>query len=157
MTRFPCHPFAALFCVLALGCGSDIISPTSPDDPLPVSPPTAPYSQTDLRVGSGAEAVKGYMVTVIYTGWVYDPSRESGKGAMFDTNVGGRWTYPFLLGAGQASPGWDRGVLGMRVGGLRRLVLPPELGYGGRPAIAASVPPQSTLVYEIELDDCWDE
>jgi FKBP-type peptidyl-prolyl cis-trans isomerase FkpA len=120
-------------------------------DSTPTQPtPRAEYSVTDLRVGSGAEATAGKRLTVNYTGWMYNPSGTDGKGQQFDTSVG-RGAYSFTLGAGQVISGWDRGVGGMRVGGQRRLVLPPELAYGssGNPPI----PPNATLVFDIELLD----
>ena len=84
-------------------------------------------------------------------GWLYDPTRPEQKGAQFETSVG-RAPFAFTLGIGQVIRGWDQGVTGMKVGGLRRLVLPPELAYGagGSPPV---IPPNATLVFEIELLD----
>jgi FKBP-type peptidyl-prolyl cis-trans isomerase len=126
----------------AAACGDD--SPNSP------TPPRAEYSQTDLRVGSGTEATAGRRLSVHYTGWLYNPSGQDGKGQQFDTSVG-RGPFPFTLGAGQVISGWDRGVVGMRVGGQRRLVLPPELAYG--PGGNGPIPGNATLVFDIELLD----
>jgi FKBP-type peptidyl-prolyl cis-trans isomerase FkpA len=129
---------------LAAACGGD--SGTSPS-----STASAPYSQTDLRVGTGAEATTGRAATVNYTGWLYDAGRAENKGAQFDSSLSaGRQPFVFTLGAGQVIRGWDQGVVGMRVGGQRRLVLPPELAYGsaGRPP---EIPRNSTLVFDIEL------
>jgi FKBP-type peptidyl-prolyl cis-trans isomerase FkpA len=128
--------------VLAAGCGGD--SGTSPSG----STPTAPYSQTDLRLGTGADATAGRRATVNYTGWLYDPTRTDGKGAQFDTSVG-RPPFTFTLGAGQVIRGWDQGVVGMKVGGQRRLVLPAELGYGAQGN--GPIPGGATLVFDIEL------
>jgi FKBP-type peptidyl-prolyl cis-trans isomerase len=117
------------------------------DDPSPTQPtPRAEYSVTDLRVGTGAEATAGKRLSVNYTGWLYNPSGTDGKGSRFD---GG--SYAFTLGASQVISGWDRGVVGMRVGGQRRLVLPPELAYG--PSGNGPIPPNATLVFDIELLD----
>jgi len=132
---------AALFAaVAAAGCGDD----SNPNSPTP----RGEYSQTDVRVGTGAEAVNGKRLSVNYTGWLYNPSATEGKGQQFDSSVG-RGAFPFTLGSGQVISGWDRGVVGMRVGGLRRLVLPPELAYGA--AGNGPIPGNATLVFDIEL------
>ena len=86
-----------------------------------------------------------------YTGWLYDPGRTEAKGSQFETSVG-RTPFAFTLGAGAVIRGWDQGVAGMRVGGLRRLILPPELAYGGAGSPPV-IPPNATLVFEIELLD----
>ena len=123
-------------------CGDD-------SDPSPTQPtPRAEYSATDLRVGSGTEATTGRTLTVNYTGWLYNPSGPDGKGSQFDSSVG-KAPFSFPLGAGRVITGWDRGVAGMRVGGQRRLVLPPELAYGA--SGNGPIPPNSTLVFDIEL------
>ena len=118
----------------------------------PVSPiqPRAEFSQVDLRAGTGAEAATGRRVTVHYTGWLYNPSGPDGKGQLFQTSVGGA-PFSVVLGAGQVIRGWDQGVVGMRVGGVRRLVLPPELAYGQTGS--GPIPPNATIVFEIELLD----
>lgn len=108
----------------------------------------APYAVTDLRVGTGGDAVTGRILTVHYTGWLYNSSQPDNKGAIFDTSVGGD-PFSFLLGAGQVIQGWDQGTAGMRVGGLRRLVIPPSLGYGS--VRNGTIPPNATLLFEIEL------
>ena len=102
-----------------------------------------PLKIEDLKVGTGAEAVAGKPVTVHYvgtltTGAKFDSSRDSGQG------------FQFKLGAGQVIKGWDEGVAGMKIGGLRKLTIPPELGYGagGYPPV---IPPNSTLIFEVEL------
>jgi FKBP-type peptidyl-prolyl cis-trans isomerase len=125
----------------AAGCGD-----SNPNEP---TPPRAEYSQTDLRVGTGTEATNGRTLTVNYTGWLYSPSGQDGKGSQFETSVGST-PFNFRLGIGGVIAGWDRGVAGMRIGGLRRLVLPPELAYGAAGA-APKIPPNSTLVFEVEL------
>ena len=128
----------ALSAALA-GCGSSPTSPTS-----------APFSQTDLRVGSGADAAAGKVVTVHYTGWLYDGSKNDGKGVQFETSVGGT-PFSFTLGFGQVIAGWDQGLPGMKVGGLRRLVIPPSLAYGS--VRNGPIPPNATLIFEVELVD----
>lgn len=114
-----------------------------------ITPTQTPiYSQTDLRIGAGDLAIAGLVVTVNYTGWLHDPSKPDEKGAVFDSSIG-RTPFAFPLGSGTVIPGWELGVPGMRVGGLRRLVIPPSLAYGD--TRAGSIPPYATLVFEIEL------
>jgi FKBP-type peptidyl-prolyl cis-trans isomerase len=97
---------------------------------------------TDLAAGAGAEAKSGKLVSVHYTGWLKD-------GTQFDSSVGGD-PFEFKLGAGEVIKGWDHGVAGMKVGGKRKLVIPPALGYGARGA-GDDIPPHATLVFEVEL------
>ncbi len=110
--------------------------------------PSVPYSQTDLVLGSGTEAVTGKLVTVDYTGWLYDPSKAGDKGAVFDTTTGGT-PFTFTLGGNSVIPGWEQGVPGMQVGGIRRLVIPPSLAYGS--TRNGPIPANATLLFEIEL------
>lgn len=128
-----------LLALVAAGCGD---SPTTPS--------TAPYKQTDVLLGTGTEATSGTTVTVNYTGWLYDASKLDGKGLQFDSSFGGD-PFAFTLGIGQVIQGWDQGVAGMKVGGLRRLVVPPSLAYG--PVRFGPIPPDATLVFDIELMD----
>lgn len=97
----------------------------------------------DLKVGIGAEATAGQNVKVHYTGWLTD-------GTKFDSSVDRGRPFEFPLGGGRVIAGWDQGVQGMRVGGKRRLTIPPELGYGARGA-GGVIPPNATLVFEVEL------
>ncbi len=126
--------------VLTTACGSS--SPTAPSGPTTLV-------ITDPRIGTGALAERGRVVTVNYTGWLYDGAAAENKGRRFDTSVGGE-PLARILGAGQLIAGWDQGLVGMRVGGLRRLVIPPALGYGsqGSPPV---IPGNATLVFDIEL------
>jgi FKBP-type peptidyl-prolyl cis-trans isomerase FkpA len=128
---------AGMLLVGAAACGD---SPTAPS--------TAPYRQTDVIPGSGTEAVTGTVVTVNYTGWLYDASKLDGKGLQFDSSSTTA-PFAFTLGTGQVIQGWDRGVAGMKVGGLRRLVVPPSLAYGA--VRYGPIPPDATLVFDIEL------
>jgi len=138
MRRLITRLMTSLLLFAAAGCGGSSDAPT-------VVTSSAPYSQTDLVVGFGPEATSARNVTVSYSGWFYDTSRPEGKGTQFDS----RPSFAFTLGRGEVIAGWDRGVLGMRVGGQRRLIIPPELAYGqsGR----ATIPPNATLIFDITL------
>lgn len=131
-------PIAGLLVVVAApACGNS--SPTSPTS-------SAPYSQTDLVVGTGTQAATGNRATVAYTGWLYDSNKADGKGTQFDSGTG----FAFTLGAGAVIKGWEQGVAGMKVGGQRRLVIPPALAYGSS-SPGAGIPPNATLVFDITL------
>lgn len=101
----------------------------------------------DVVVGTGAAASAGQHVTVHYTGWLYENGQA---GAKFDSSKDRNDPFDFPLGAGHVIRGWDEGVAGMQVGGTRRLVIPPELGYGARGA-GGVIPPNATLLFEVEL------
>jgi FKBP-type peptidyl-prolyl cis-trans isomerase FkpA len=125
------------------GCGGSS-TPTAPDQS------NIPFSQAELRAGTGAEATAGNRLSVNYAGWLYSPTAADNKGALFDTSVG-RGVFSFTLGAGQVIAGWDQGLVGLKVGGVRRLVIPPSLAYGA--SGNGPVPPNAALVFEIELLD----
>ena len=101
----------------------------------------------DTVVGTGAAAQSGQHVTVHYTGWLYE---NGTAGRKFDSSKDRRDPFRFDLGAGMVIRGWDEGVQGMQVGGTRRLVIPPQLGYGSRGA-GGVIPPNATLLFEVEL------
>jgi len=100
---------------------------------------------TDDQVGTGSEAQAGKTVSVHYTGWLLD-------GTKFDSSKDRNQPFSFPLGRGQVIKGWDEGVAGMKVGGKRTLVIPPDLGYGARGA-GGVIPPNATLKFEVELLD----
>jgi len=127
--------------VLLLAVIAACTSPTSPSN-------APPFSQTDLVVGTGAAVGNGDAVAVHYTGWLYDASAFEQKGTMFDTTAGSA-PYTFVLGTGQVIAGWDQGIAGMRVGGIRRLVIPPNLAYGATGN--GPIPPNASLVFEVQL------
>jgi FKBP-type peptidyl-prolyl cis-trans isomerase FkpA len=108
----------------------------------------APFSQSDLRVGAGILATTGTTLVVNYTGWLYAADKPDQKGLQFETSVG-LTPLEFTLGAGNVIKGWDQGLVGMKVGGLRRLVIPPSLAYGG--IRQGPIPPNTSLVFEVEL------
>jgi FKBP-type peptidyl-prolyl cis-trans isomerase FkpA len=128
-----------------------LVSCGGAEAPLTSPPPTA-FSQTDLIVGAGTTARRGARLTVHYTGWVYDASRPENKGRQFDSSVGSE-PFTFRLGAGEVIPGWDRGFEGMRSGGKRRLVIPPDLGYGATGTPDGAIPGNAGLIFEMELVD----
>lgn len=106
----------------------------------------------DTKVGTGAEAVAGRQVTVHYTGWLYDPEATNHHGSKFDSSRDRNEPFAFRLGAREVIPGWDQGVAGMKVGGARTLVIPSALAYGARGA-GGVIPPNATLVFDVELLD----
>ena len=101
----------------------------------------------DVVVGEGAEAKAGQYVSVHYTGWLY---QDGEQGAKFDSSRDRNDPFAFPLGAGMVIKGWDEGVQGMKVGGQRTLIIPPELGYGPRGA-GGVIPPNATLKFDVEL------
>jgi FKBP-type peptidyl-prolyl cis-trans isomerase len=130
-------PLAAIW-ILAAGCSESVTSPSG----------QAPFSQTDVRVGTGTDAAAGKVLTVHYTGWLYNGSQPTLKGLQFETSAGGT-PFSFTLGAGQVISGWDQGLVGMKVGGIRRLIIPPSLAYGSfRNGV---IPANATLVFDVEL------
>jgi FKBP-type peptidyl-prolyl cis-trans isomerase FkpA len=108
--------------------------------------------KTDTNEGTGAAARKGMTVRVHYTGWLYDASAADHKGQKFDSSLDRREPFEFPLGASEVITGWDEGVAGMKVGGTRLLTIPPAMGYGARGA-GGVIPPNATLLFEIELLD----
>jgi FKBP-type peptidyl-prolyl cis-trans isomerase FkpA len=122
--------------LLVSGCGGDS-TPTAPSA-------NVPFSTVDLRVGTGAEATNGRVVTVNYSGWLYNSAGTDFKGTRFDAG-----TFQYTVGQGVIA-GFSQGTAGMRVGGLRRVTIPPSLGYGaaGNPP---TIPGNQTLIFEIEL------
>ena len=123
-----------------VACGDNPAAPTV----------NVPFSTTDLVVGSGATASTGQTVTVAYTGWLYEEGAADNKGTQFD-QTSAESPFSFVLGAGQVIAGWDQGLEGMKVGGRRRLVIPPALAYGTQCAGGGLIPPNATLIFEVEL------
>ena len=135
--------------LLFIACGGDDGGPTSPTSPTSPAFPSVgldvPFSIEDLTVGTGQEAMNGDTLSVNYTGWLYDPNATENKGTQFDSG-----NIPFVLGAGRVIAGWEQGLLGMRVGGRRRIVIPPDLGYGANGS-PPTIPGDATLLFEVEL------
>ncbi len=144
----------ALAGVLAVGCASSR-SAAAKDKPAVATVAPAPTQETnvhklpsglvyeDLVVGEGRVAEAGLTASVHYTGWLTD-------GTKFDSSLDRGEPFQFALGAGQVIRGWDEGVQGMHIGGKRKLTIPSELGYGARGA-GGVIPPNATLVFEVEL------
>jgi len=126
---------------LSAGVAGCSMSPTSPSN-------TAAFSSTDVVVGAGAVAANGQTLSVTYTGWLYDGTKTDFKGLVFDSTLG-KSPFVFTLGNGSVIKGWDQGIPGMKVGGLRRLIIPPSLAYGA--TRSGEIPPSSTLIFEVGL------
>ena len=126
---------ALALAVVVSGCSKD--NPTAPSA-------NVPFSTVDVRVGTGTEATTGRLVQVNYSGYLYSATAAENKGTPFDAG-----TFPFTVGTG-VIPGFSQGVQGMRVGGIRRVIIPPNLGYGAQGSPPA-IPGNATLVFDIEL------
>lgn len=133
-------------CALLGACGDRAEPPTQS---AAVSAPVTRLESTDLVVGTGAPIEPGQVAVVHYTGWLYDPLEEDFKGREFDSSRHRGMPFRFEVGAGRVIRGWDQGVVGMQTGGQRRLVIPPDLGYGRRGS--GPIPANATLVFDIEL------
>ena len=106
-------------------------------------------TKIDTKIGAGKEAILGKMVSVHYTGWLFDKSTSDNKGKKFDSSRDRSGNFTFPLGAGRVIKGWDQGVQGMKVGGQRTLIIPSSMGYGTRGA--GIIPPNATLIFDVEL------
>ena len=114
---------------------------------MPLTTTASGLQYEDTQTGTGAEAKAGQRVSVHYTGWLFNDGKQGGK---FDSSKDRGQPFQFGLGGGQVIKGWDEGVQGMKVGGSRKLTIPPELGYGARGA-GGVIPANATLVFEVEL------
>lgn len=147
--------FLACLAVALIAVGCDRNGGGSPTDPSQV---TVEFSTTDLVVGTGAEAGPGNRATLNYELWLYDPAGPASKGARKqgstdpDPNRPGQLIGPFtfVIGTGATIPGFDQGVRGMRVGGKRRMYIPPSLAYGSQGS-PPDIPPNASIVFEVEL------
>ncbi len=147
----------ALASITVVGCSGTTASETPSEQAAPevreetskAAPPSKTKSEVtelkvkDLVAGKGAEAKPGDRVSVHYTGWLED-------GTKFDSSLDRKQPFQFTLGAGEVIKGWDEGVAGMRIGGKRKLTIPPELGYGEQGA-GGVIPPNAVLTFEVQL------
>ena len=129
---------------------------TGTTPPAAAAPAAAPAVVTelvkkDIVEGKGKTAEKRKGILVNYTGWLYDPAAQGMKGAKFDTSEGRATPFGFVVGAGRVIKGWDQGVPGMKEGGKRMLIIPPALAYGEKGAGGGKIPPNATLLFEVEL------
>ncbi|RJS93567.1 FKBP-type peptidyl-prolyl cis-trans isomerase [Salinisphaera sp. Q1T1-3] len=106
----------------------------------------------DKKIGDGTKATPGTRVTVDYTGWLYDANAKDHRGKKFDSSRDRGQPLSFELGFGRVIDGWDRGIAGMRVGGERTLIIPPDLAYGAQGS-GGSIPPNATLIFDVTLED----
>lgn len=146
---------ASIACAVALtACGAA----ATDTKPVVIDPATQvkALTITDLTVGTGATAVVGSTLTMTYTGWLYNSAQPDGKGKQFDASTPGASFGPIVLGSGNVIPGWDQGLVGMKVGGTRRLLIPSNLAYGPGGTVKDSsgnqaVPPYAGLVFDVTL------
>lgn len=124
---------------------------TPPGTVVLAEPVLDPLVATDTKVGTGAEATAGSKVFVHYTGWLYKPMATRQRGRQFDSSLTRGAPLEFVLGTGRVIKGWDQGVLGMKVGGKRTLVIPSYLAYGKRGAPGGGIPPDADLIFDVEL------
>jgi FKBP-type peptidyl-prolyl cis-trans isomerase len=151
----------ALAAAVAAGCAQTPESKPAPAAPAPAAatasprpgclPPPKELQVKDLVPGKGEEGVRFRSAVLVgYTGWTYDGCANDQKGEMFDTSANRGVPFSFMVGAGRVIKGWDEGLVGMREGGKRRLVIPPDKAYGER-SPTPKIPPNSTLVFEVDL------
>jgi FKBP-type peptidyl-prolyl cis-trans isomerase len=155
----PRHPRGALtaaaLCTFLFATAS-AQTPSTPET-APATTPAAPPAPdptllvTDLVKGVGDEALPGMVVIVHYTGWLYDDVAKDHHGRKFDSSRDRRQPFSFPLGSAHVIRGWEQGIPGMKVGGTRRLVIPPTLAYGEKGAGNGVIPPNATLLFEVEL------
>jgi FKBP-type peptidyl-prolyl cis-trans isomerase len=136
----------AAIAILSAGCNSDNANPTDP------SQVNIEFTTTDLVVGSGAQATNGNTASVNYTLWLYNQAGVESKGSRVESSTDpGRTPFMLTLGVSNVIPGFTQGVLGMRVGGKRRVYIPPSLAYGSSGSQTGTIPPNASLVFEIDL------
>jgi len=151
-------PYLVLLATAITAAASAQQPSTQPSSPpsTPAAPPAAAAPEetvlvTDVVKGMGDEAFPGMVVIVHYTGWLYDAAAPDHHGRQFDSSRDRGQPLSFPLGSGRVIRGWEQGIPGMKVGGKRRLVIPPSLAYGSRGAGNGVIPPNATLIFDVEL------
>lgn len=146
--------------LLCLACSLALLSACGREAPKDAATPATPadmgasiteLQKTDVVKGTGEGASQGQVAVVHYTGWLYEATAEDHKGRKFDSSRDRGEPFRFTIGAGNVIKGWDDGVQGMQAGGQRRLVIPASLGYGERGAGGGVIPPNATLLFDVEL------
>ena len=142
-----------LFALFAASVSYVALAQDKPATPAaaPTPTPAAELKIIDRQVGTGRDVQIGRAAMVQYTGWLYDEKAPENKGKQFDTSTSRGVPFGFIVGAGRVIKGWDQGVLGMKVGGKRTLIIPPQLAYGDAVVGSGLIPPNSTLLFDIEL------
>ena len=150
--RFPSRAAAGALLGLLAACGGKppAAGPSDSAAPALAAPAVAALEIVELQAGSGAPITAGQNAVVQYTGWLYETSAPDKKGKEFDSSRNSGQPFSFVVGAGKVIKGWDQGVLGMKVGGRRRLTIPADLGYGDVGA-GGVIPPGAALVFDVEL------
>ena len=154
MNAFRFAPRTAVVALLGLlaACGGKPPAAGPSDSAVSAAggPAVPTLEVSELQVGSGAPIAAGQKAVVQYTGWLFETSAPDKKGKQFDSTRTSGQPFSFIVGGGQVIKGWDQGVLGMQVGGRRRLTIPADLGYGDIGA-GGVIPPGAALVFDIEL------
>jgi FKBP-type peptidyl-prolyl cis-trans isomerase len=141
---------AILLALLAACGGGRPAAPTAAADASGAAPTPNALEESELQPGTGAAIRAGQKAVVQYTGWLYESSAPEKKGKQFDSTRDSGHPFSFVVGAGEVIKGWDQGVLGMKVGGRRRLTIPADLGYGDVGA-GGVIPPGATLIFDVDL------
>ena len=149
MMSFSYYRRSAGFAFILLGL-SACSAKQEPATSAASAPAVAALQSVVLKPGDGAAIAAGQIATVQYTGWLYETSAKDNKGKRFDSSLDAGKPFSFPLGSGSVIKGWDQGVLGMRVGESRRLIIPPDLAYGDAGA-GGVIPPGATLVFDVDL------
>ena len=137
------------FALVAAACGGNNDNPNTPTPTPPTGPPNLVIE--DLTVGTGTEAAAGKLLDVNYALYSYDPNGSGGRAALLQQGP-----YSFRQGASQAIPGFDQGVVGMKIGGIRRLTVPPSLAYGASPPAGSGIAANAWIVFDIQLTNVRD-
>jgi FKBP-type peptidyl-prolyl cis-trans isomerase FkpA len=145
---------AGFFALSLNSCKAESTTPTTSTQETAMKSSTniTELQKIDTQPGTGREAEPGFHISVHYTGWLYDEKAEGHKGEKFDSSLDRKQPFDFDLGNGQVIQGWDEGFAGMKIGGKRTLIIPPEMGYGARGA-GGAIPPNATLIFDVELLD----